>query len=234
MKIPRLFVPLAKEPYNWFIHDRKEWELRKYGRQYTEKNIQIGKVVELRCGYNNPSKAIWGVIEEIRTFDSINNVFRSIDYKKIISGAINLENAIDLSTQILRLKNCGNNKLIAFKVRLIDQPQFIEMSSEFYELIKSGKKKSTIRKGVRDYKAGKAIIYFKTNSLVVSITQIRILGFSEITVEDARKDGFNSFKELENALKKFYGEIDKNEIMTIATIEIEKVEDNKNVNSYYL
>lgn len=233
MKLPRVFVPLAKEPYNWFAQGSKEWELRRYGRQYTEKNIKKGNLVELRCGYSNPARAIWGVIEEIKVFDSIDNVFRYIDYKKIISSANNIENAIELCNKILNLEG-SDDKLIAFKIRIIESPQFIEMSSEFYDLIKYGIKKTTIRKGVRNYKIGKAIIYFMTSSMVANITQIRVLHFNELTIEDAIKDGFKSITELQNVLRKIYLDIDNDDFITIITFEVENIEGNNYANSNYL
>ena len=51
MNVPRVFIPLSTAPYNWFESGIKMWELRRYGRQYTERNIEKNKIVELRCGY---------------------------------------------------------------------------------------------------------------------------------------------------------------------------------------
>jgi ASC-1-like (ASCH) protein len=232
MKLPRVFVPLAKEPYNWFASGRKKWELRRCIRQYSDKNIQTGKVVELRCGYSDPSKAIWGVIEETRIYGSLNNVFEDINYDEIIPIASNLGQAIDLTNEILNLESYHNTRLIAFKVRKIENPEFIQMSSEYYKLILSGQKKSTIRKGRRYYRTGEGIIFFESKAIVVNIISTKFVRLSQISIEEIKNDGFNSMQEIEKALSGFYGEIDKEEIMTIVNFEVEEVEGGEYVSNH--
>lgn len=61
----RLFVPLAREPFVDFLSNGKLVEIRKYGRNFTEKTVFTGRKVELRLGYSGGGK-IWGSIEEVK------------------------------------------------------------------------------------------------------------------------------------------------------------------------
>lgn len=54
----RLFVPLNKEPFEDFKSKGKTYELRSYGRNFTEKFVYKGRDVELRKGYSGES--LWG------------------------------------------------------------------------------------------------------------------------------------------------------------------------------
>jgi hypothetical protein len=60
----RLFVPLSKEPYLDFKNNGKQVEIRKYGRNFTEKTVFSGRRVELRLGYSGNSR-MYGNIEEV-------------------------------------------------------------------------------------------------------------------------------------------------------------------------
>jgi ASC-1-like (ASCH) protein len=97
----RLFVPLATEPFRWFESGKKKWELRKYGKQYTEKNIFSGREVELRRGYNT-TDSLWGRLGEVLVVDSLEDLFLKVDFEKIIPVAASHEEAIKRCLEILR------------------------------------------------------------------------------------------------------------------------------------
>lgn len=222
LKLDRIFVPLASNPYDWFLSGKKRWELRRYGRQYTEKHIKIGKVVELRCGYNNRKKAVWGIIEDIQYFGSLSDVFQNINYKEIIPISENIEDAKELTGKILNLNIHDDIKLIAFKINKFDDSQYIEMAAEFYEMIISGQKRTTIRKGKRDYKIGKGIIVFNNKNVIINILGIKHIRLTELSYNEINNDGFRSIEELKASLYEFYGELDLNETMTLVSFELDK------------
>jgi len=56
----RLFVPLAGKWYDLFASGEKTWELRGIGNQFNEKQVQIGREVEIRRGYS--AKPLFGTI----------------------------------------------------------------------------------------------------------------------------------------------------------------------------
>lgn len=72
----RLFVPLKKEPFNWFLQGCKTWELRGISGRFNKDKVKSGKSVELRKGYNGDS--LWGVIANCKTFDKLKNIPTSL------------------------------------------------------------------------------------------------------------------------------------------------------------
>lgn len=117
-KSDRLFVPLSAEPYEWFINGQKRWELRKYGRQYTEKHVWLNRRVELRYGYSNPNRSLWGTILAVHFADNLQEFFDQVFYKQVIPVANNLEEAIAISEGILRLPSDQSVPLLGFEVSL--------------------------------------------------------------------------------------------------------------------
>ncbi len=215
MKINRVFIPLSKEPYEWFKCGFKKWELRRYGRQYTEKHIKTGKIVELRCGYSNASNAIWGTIKEVIICSSLNQVFEQINYSELIPIALDRKDAIEKSSKILNLASHKESQFIVFKITKLDSPEFISLSDEYFDLIRDGNKKSTIRFGKRFYKEGPCILYSENQSELVRITQVEYIRFNNLTYKNALNDGFSSLDDLVQSLRKFYTDLKNDDEMTV-------------------
>lgn len=225
MKINRLFVPLSRDPYNWLNNGSKKWELRRYGRQYTHKNIRVGRLVEFRFGYSDPSKAIWAIITDVNIYESLVNLYDKIPYKDILPEAISQVDAITYSKEILNLEKYPHTeKFIAFQVSKIRNPMFIEMSNEFYNSILSKDKVTTIRRGKREYKTGPAIIYFEHSNILVEIKQVVHKLLHEINHEDLKKEGYESIIQLKKTLVSFYNDIKDDEIFTIVEFEVSESE----------
>src|SRR5438445_4843431 len=74
-KRDRLFVPLASEPFDWFLGGRKRWELRRFGRQYTHVHVKIGRPVELRRGYSS-KQVLCGQITNVVQADGLCEFFQ--------------------------------------------------------------------------------------------------------------------------------------------------------------
>ncbi len=119
-KNDRLFVPLSSEPYSWFQSGLKKWELRKYGRQYTEKHVYLGRRVELRRGYSDKTKVLWGVIEVVECANNLELFFGKVAFHEVIPVASNLQDAISQVALILRIHPNENLKLIGFKMKIVD------------------------------------------------------------------------------------------------------------------
>jgi hypothetical protein len=80
--------------------------------QYNLKNIYIGKKVELRRGYNTTDK-IWGVIEDVKVFDNIDELFSKINFNLIIPDEDDEARAKKMLMDFVD----PHTKLIAFKVQ---------------------------------------------------------------------------------------------------------------------
>jgi hypothetical protein len=66
-EVKPLFVPLAGEHYDAFAAGTKDTEYRKYGGQWTEKNVYPGRKVVLSRGYGKYARVTGTVVEATRT-----------------------------------------------------------------------------------------------------------------------------------------------------------------------
>ena len=114
----RLFVPLASAPFDWFRSGRKRWELRRYGRQYTTRNIMPGRTVELRRGYGSQTDVLWGTVTQTVTAGSLSEFFDRVPYELVIPTAKDKSEAVSIATSILRLAPEQSTALLGFEVTL--------------------------------------------------------------------------------------------------------------------
>jgi hypothetical protein len=114
--IDRLFVPLAGEPYSWFDSGAKLWELRRYGGQYTERNVYPGRRVELRRGYSDQSRALWGTVDRVEKTPSIDEFFNRVPFHEVIPNAETRSEAISFVREILGIDNA--TPMLGFKVNI--------------------------------------------------------------------------------------------------------------------
>lgn len=113
----RAFVPLAAAPFHWFEGGHKKWELRRYGRQYTERHIWPGKRVELRHGYRS-GRSLWGNVTDIYSAPTMSEFFTEVDYKAVIPNAASRDEACRIAKQILNIPEGGEVVLFGFRVEL--------------------------------------------------------------------------------------------------------------------
>lgn len=112
----RLFVPLASQPFEWFVSGEKHWELRRYGRQWTDKHVYHGRKVELRKGYSGES--LWGTIEDTVAATGLNAMFAKVPFYRIAPGCQSASDAVDVCKSILHLADGDAPRLLAFKVKI--------------------------------------------------------------------------------------------------------------------
>ena len=95
--------------------------------------------------------------------------------------------------------------------------QGLLISEELAEKIENDEKKITIRAGQRDYEIGAVLIGCPTVpwSSVKRITNVRHTILKEITPEEYKLDGFNSFDEMISGLSEFYSDLTPDSEMTI-------------------
>jgi hypothetical protein len=120
IKTDRLFVPLASDPHSWFLSGRKNWELRRLGRQYTERHVRPGRMVELRRGYSDKATSLWGVIDDVAVANTISSFFDAVPYAQVIPTAQSRDDAEAIAAQILGVAADSPVDVIGFQVRLID------------------------------------------------------------------------------------------------------------------
>jgi hypothetical protein len=113
----RAFVPLASSPFSWFEGGLKKWELRKYGRQYTERHIWVGKRVELRHGYRS-NRSLWGTVSDTVSASSVSDFFSRVDYRTVIPVATSLGEACRIAEEILNIPENTESHLFGFRIEL--------------------------------------------------------------------------------------------------------------------
>ena len=98
----------------------------------------------------------------------------------------------------------------------------INFDEEYVKMILSGEKKTTIRKGLKNYPVGK-IVEFTANNKVfckARILKAVVKRLKELNDKDAMEDGFKNKEELVKALKKIYGDFRDDEFVTIVHFEV--------------
>ncbi len=97
------------------------------------------------------------------------------------------------------------------------------VKGKYVDLILSGKKVTTIRKGYWIPKSKEIILHGGGKPFAVAkITNVIYKKVSELTDEDAIRDGLKNKEELVKELKKAYGEVNPNDLVTIIEFKVTK------------
>jgi hypothetical protein len=77
-----------------------------------------------------------------------------------------------------------------------------------FEKLIDGNKQSTSRLGHRDVKIGEELLIIMTENericYTTSVTNVKYCKFSELTEEEAKREGYNNLKELKDNLASIY------------------------------
>jgi ASCH domain len=214
-KRDRVFVPLADAPFRWFASGRKCWELRRLGRQYTEKHLQLGRRVELRRGYSDKVAALWGKITEVRIAENVPQFLSLVDFKEVIPEAADRDDAVRIASAILR---DASTPVIGFRIEP-DPVTELPLHSEFVPLVRAGKKRSTVRKGIRKIESALADLVAGSDRVRVLVTDMDVKPYMALSTTDARRDGFETLADLQTALHRFYPNIAPSDPVTIIGFE---------------
>ncbi len=110
----------------------------------------------------------------------------------------------------------------------------IMVKGKYVEKILDGRKRATVRKGLVKTKYPEIIIHGGgrpvAKARIKAVTHKRV---GELTDEDARLDGFNSRDELIRELRRVYGELGKEDWVTIIEFEVVQRLDNLPVEKPY-
>lgn len=96
----------------------------------------------------------------------------------------------------------------------------LSLYSEFFDSVKKGMKTSTIRKGRSTIKPGALLLKCGSNKeILVNVTCVEHKKLSQITNEDAVKDGFKSLKEFKDLMSQIYPRISEDVAVTIVNFK---------------
>lgn len=98
----------------------------------------------------------------------------------------------------------------------------INFDKEYVNMILNGKKRTTIRKGLKSYPVGKIVEFTADNKVFCKarILKAVVKRLKELNDKDAAIDGFKSKDDLVKALKKIYGNVKDDEFVTIVHFEV--------------
>ena len=100
----------------------------------------------------------------------------------------------------------------------------IKLYPEYYLPVITGKKRSTIRKGLKNYRLGDATLDFDDRVLEIYITALISKPYGLLDTEDAIEDGFESLGDLQSIIKSIYPDIDDSNEMTIVFFRLRNEE----------
>jgi hypothetical protein len=88
---------------------------------------------------------------------------------------------------------------------------------DLFELVVSGVKKSTVRKGVRDITEGPLVIKATESGKTkeVNVTDVEFVKYSDLNEQDAETNGFQSLNDFKTTLTEIYGELESDQDITI-------------------
>lgn len=109
------------------------------------------------------------------------------------------------------------------------------IKGEYIELILSGKKKATIRLGLVKPRYNEMILHGGGRPIAkIKITNVRYKRVKELDEKDAIMDGFKNLEDLIKHLRKAYGNINPDDLVTIIEFEVIQKMDNLEPHHPYL
>lgn len=98
-------------------------------------------------------------------------------------------------------------------------PPQIGLLHQFFQMVKEGTKRSTIRKGRKRYLPGLLVLCGDNNRLLVRVTDVKWKSFGRLTDDDAKSEGVGSLTALKNVLRAIYPDLRDRSILTIVQFE---------------
>ncbi len=93
---------------------------------------------------------------------------------------------------------------------------------EYIPLILSGKKRATIRPGEKRVRPGNIVVFVSGRQAFARgrVKRVERKKLKELTLEEIKKDGFQSFHDLFKALKSIYPELTVEDVVTYIEWEL--------------
>jgi hypothetical protein len=221
----RLFVPVAQEPYEWFLSGRKHWELRRQRGVFSSRNVAVGRRVEVRLGYGLSARTppIWGTVTAVTTDTTIDSIFERIPFAELIPSATDSITGALRAANILGIEPSQEGSFIAFRIDF-DNPHGVlpevALARKYRALVLRGEKTTTVRRGHRDLVLGPALLRFGPDDFLhIAITSVTYTFANALSDADARRDGFSSRGELLAALKRHYRSFKEDDPVTIVELK---------------
>lgn len=96
----------------------------------------------------------------------------------------------------------------------------LRLRPEFFEAVRCGQKRSTIRTGRRRIEPGLLVLESSGESLLVNVSTVRYKCFADLNDEDARSDGYVDLIQLQEELRSVYPRLRKNSPLTVIEFQL--------------
>jgi len=100
----------------------------------------------------------------------------------------------------------------------------ILLDRKFLDLVRSGRKRTTVRKGKRLYPKGRAVLRSGSEETTINVRAVRHCSLRDLTDDDARLDGFSSRTALVRTLESFYPDLTEDDQVTVVTFDRARAE----------
>lgn len=216
----RLFVPLARDPYNWFASGLKQWEVRRERGAFTRNHVSTGRRAELRKGYADRASSLWGTVLEVLTAASLDRLVERIPPRLVVPTAEHDDAAIAEMSTILGVNQNDQVSIIGLRIELDREgtPSLqLNFAPEYRQLVLAGTKTTTVRRSSSRLRPGPVILHFGDgrSDLVGSIVATTDLTTNMLTVSHAHHDGFDDLDSLVAALQRHYPGLGAEDSLTI-------------------
>jgi len=96
----------------------------------------------------------------------------------------------------------------------------LRLHPEFLPALIEGRKTTTVRAGWRDLPPGPGVVEAGRQSIEVLVTGVRHCRYADLTLEDARRDGFESLEQLRSALRRFYPKLSDSSAVSVIGLKL--------------
>lgn len=221
LAIRRLFVPLAREPYDWFASGAKKFEVRRNHGPFSVGRLPVGRRAELRRGYQKTSSVLWGTITSTTVAPSIELLYRAIPAAEAIPTGQSLQELVAYTRSLLG--DGYPQGVVAIQICLDSpgrNPQTLRFAPEYLELVRSGAKRTTIRLAPKSFVPGPIKLRFGDVVIDGAIVEARKAPFASLSDREAAADGFEDLRALTEALRGHYRSFSPNQDVTIVYFRI--------------
>lgn len=140
---------------------------------------------------------------------------------EVFVRALRPDQVVQLTTAWEHRVMSGSEFLQSLSVqRSSSSAQTLSIAIKYLSAVRSGQKRSTIRKGRLKFSKGLLLLTAKTGDFVsVNVTDVRHTRFKCLTEADAVKDGFTNLADLQRALLEHYPDISMDGWVTIVSFD---------------
>jgi hypothetical protein len=80
--------------------------------------VHTGRKVELRRGYSDPARALWGTVADVHEAGSLEAFFRRVHWREVLPEAGSYAQALADACRILGIADAATGRVLGFQIAL--------------------------------------------------------------------------------------------------------------------